>query len=211
VIQECAQAFPYLRIQKGHLRFTPDAAFWPAYGRIIAADYATIRDHLPPACARLYDIGGGMGGIDIAIADHYRRLCGSSPQTVIVDGLDDAALSDPDRHRPFSSAAAARAFLAANGVEDVEFMAPQEATAPAKRDADLILSLTAYCFHFPPRDYLAFMRATAKPGAHIILDVRRGRKDWEDQVADAFKCLPRVIWNGHIKARRVLFTNRAPA
>ncbi len=180
-------ARPYLQIQKGSLHnLAQNQVAWDvAYCEAIEADFAGMRPHLPAACSRILDIGGGMGGIGIMLCRHYRPRM---PYLYIVDGIDDQPSMTLHR-KTFNNATVAQEFLRKNGIRKAGFFSPDEAKgylgAPPK--ADLIISLGAWCFHLPPEEYLQFVAKSCQPGTVLILDVRKDKPAWRAAIFKAFR------------------------
>ena len=60
------------------------------YAAIMAAEFATIRDHLPPRAERVIGIGPGVAGLEVCICRWYREATGATPHVVLIDktGID---------------------------------------------------------------------------------------------------------------------------
>lgn len=178
-------AFPYLFIQKGsidHLK-ADKTAWMDAYQDLIDTEFDQIWPSLPQECSYVVDIGGGMGGIDILIARHYDR----QPLISIIDGEKDHAAVELHR-KTFSNADVADDFLWMNGVRQRDFLTPTEARKPGAQQhkADVILSLQAWCFHFAPSEYMGLVRRIMKPSTVLIVDLRRERHAWRDEIEGDF-------------------------
>lgn len=142
----------------------------------------------------MVDVGGGMGGIDIVIARNLSPAMG----VWLLDGVGDAP--EMLKHdRTHSSINVARRFMRSNN-----FMGGIYSGVPWK--CDLVVSFAAWCFHFSPSAYLDLIVRRCISGAVIILDVRRGRYDWEQALNDRFN-FQRVI-SEQPKFRRMVFTSR---
>lgn len=175
------EAFEYLKWQAGDINdLHADRAKWEAaYAAKIEAQYAEIAPWLPKPCWTVLDIGSGLGGIHIPLKSNH----GWNYLAVLLDG--DNGRSCPGKSdEPHNSADVARRFLAANGVGRVSCMTP-DCLRPVS--PDLVLSLAAWCFHFAPITYLDFVTERCKPDSIIILDVRRGKPDWDADLESAFE------------------------
>lgn len=143
----------------------------------IHRDYEQIRAHLPERVGTVLDIGCGVAGIDVALHRHY---IARPPQFRL---LDKSAVSERvyyDFHAAaafYNSLEAARRMLTSNGVsaEAIQsFEANEQNTIPlADGNADLILSLISWGFHYPVATYLREAARVLAPGGTIIMDVRR--------------------------------------
>jgi hypothetical protein len=108
---------------------------------------------------------------------HY----GGSTSVTLVDGDGPPQVT---RHSsPFSNGELARQFQRANGVREVQVNAPEDLPLG---QFDLILSFRAWCFHFAPACYLEFVRRAAHDKTVLILEMRRGKDEWLEQVRSAF-------------------------
>lgn len=179
------EARPYLVLQKGALDHLKDdnAAWDAAYNQSMHNTMETIKPHLPDECAGVLDIGGGMGGIDILINKHFNGCV-----TFIIDGVQDK----PEvvaHNKTFNDMMAARGFLRANDVREMAYLGPEDAQSDDSRmdiKFDLVVSFGAWCFHFPPSEYLDFVKAHCKLGTVIILDVRNEKREWLEELVNAF-------------------------
>jgi len=182
------QAFAYLRAQRGRIAdLAGDRAAWlEAYNRELVETYHHAAPFLPRICGAVLDIGSGLGGIDVLLARHYCR----APQIWLLDGMADAApgVCGAARHdRTFNSMRVARAFLKANGVRLAGAIDPALA-ADLQRPLgfDLVVSFQAWGFHLEPALYLDAVKRNLAPRGRVILDYRRGRLAWLEQILEAF-------------------------
>lgn len=185
--------FEYLVIQRGEVSDARhDFKVWKkAYEESLAAIYRSVLPALPPTCTRILDIGSGLGGIDVLLAAHYGRG-GQQPICCLVDGVDDPPKVDW-HFKTFSNQERALDFLKKNGVKFPCYFSPRN--WPVSTKVDLVVSFAAYCFHIPVQDYLKDIRVSVKPGSVIILDVRRTRRDWLQELVQAFG-KPKVLAEG---------------
>lgn len=199
------EAFSYLRIQRGAISdLSNDRKAWEqAYRRSLLGDMGTMLPWLPERCGAILDVGSGLGGINILLSRHY----GASLDVWLLDGVNDQAhVSSHDT--PFNDMVVAQRFLNANGVRTFSHVPPLESLERKvilRPTFDLAVSLQAWCFHFPPSQYLAFVKQSIKPRATLILDVRKDRKDWREELRDAFTEIG-VAVSPH-KFERVVFRN----
>lgn len=173
------EARPYLVLQKGaldHLKHDP-AEWDAAYNRSINNTFKTIAPFLPEKCATVLDIGSGMGGINALLAQHYSYL-----EVVLLDGLADAP-KVKTHNQTFNDWNIARRFLFTNGVGNLDYIAPTETENwKGRLKFDVIISFGAWCFHFPPSEYLDFVVRHCKLGTVLILDVRISKSDWLEEL-----------------------------
>jgi SAM-dependent methyltransferase len=176
------EAFAHLRPQRGALwGLTNERERWlTAYKRDLHDTFRAMHEHLPPNGSKpaVLDIGAGMGGLDVYLWRRYgkgTRLClldhiGGEPSCI---GHD----------QPFGDLTVSRRFLLANGVDmdDIVLLGPGirgAAPHPAHPMFDVVVSTRAWCFHFEPAEYLAWVVSRLKPGGVVLVDLRHGREDW---------------------------------
>lgn len=184
-----AACLPFLFVQKGgldHLRQDP-AAWNRAYRALLVAQYESLAPWLPPTCSALLDVGSGLGGIDILLARHYP----TPPRVYLLDGLSDGP--HVTRHaETFNDMGMAALLLGANdvGLSGVinpayaadEFAAPWARAVP---QFDLVVSFGAWCFHFPPAEYLPFVLAKLAPGGVLAVELRNEKPAWKAELDEA--------------------------
>lgn len=174
------QHFQYLVIQRGEVSDArKDFETWKkAYTESLAKIYENILPSLPSRAARVLDIGGGCGGINVFLHRHYNRRL----HVDILDGLNDPpeVLSHV---KTFNSEPVTLDFLEKNGVIHANVHWPRP---PKDAKYDLIVSFAAYCFHVPPTTYFDVLRENANPGATFIFDVRNTNALWLDQLVREF-------------------------
>lgn len=202
------EAFAYLKIQRGAISdISNDREAWErAYRRCLLADMGTMLPWLPERCGAILDVGSGLGGINILLSRHY-----GEPEIWLLDGeADEPVVKAHDQ--PFNDMDVAFRFLDSNDTAmtgyfniGATFEIGLRDLAKAAVGLDLVISLQAWCFHFQPRGYLAFLKRSMSPGATLILDVRRDRDDWRDQLREAFTEVG--IAHGATKFERVVFRN----
>ncbi len=175
------EAFDYLAIQRGRIsRLRHDRERWlEALKASAFADYESLRRRLPKEKPRVLDVGGGLGLIEIILDRHY----GGNLDVTICDGVDDPPKMI-SHDRTFSHAGVAQRFMWSNGFTGTtSFCTPSALMGALGHRFDLVLSIQAWGFHFPPEPMLAHVRRLAAHQARVIVDVRLGR-DWERQ----FQC-----------------------
>lgn len=202
------EAFAYLKIQRGAISdLSNDRKAWEAaYRRSLLGDFGTMQRWLPEKCGAILDVGSGLGGINILFARHY----GNNPSVWLLDGIEDEPRVE--RHdATFNSAPQACIFLATNGLFTAMPIGPAslpEVKVPDDGFFDLVVSVQAWCFHFPPSEYLDFVKRSAMPGATLILDVRKGRDDWRKELSEAFTEIGVAV--SPPKFDRVVYRNDRP-
>lgn len=168
-------AWHYLIVQQGALSpLAAGPAQWRhAYFKRLRQTMDELEQFLPSGGVQsILDVGGGMGGIDCMLSRKY-----AGPDVTILDGISD--LPEVRTHaQTFSNASVAEAFLRENGVRRSHFIDANGALPRALKEFDLIISLQSWCFHYPPSVYMKWVLQAAKPGAVLILDVRKDRRHW---------------------------------
>ena len=161
------EALPYLVLQKGRLDpLKHDPAKWlPAYRACLADQFDEIEGFLPRNCAKMLDVGSGLGGIDILIA----RKTGA--EVYLLDGEADEPVMRVHRET-FNDMAVAGRFFEANGEKLAGYYTPKSEDLGGPYD--LVVSFGSWCFHYPPAVYLDRVLKACKPGAVLIVDVRHG-------------------------------------
>lgn len=182
------EAFRYLVVHRGsldHLRENRKA--WEAaYLAGIRASYDGMAPFLPKDCSSILDVGAGLGGVDVLLSRHY----GGKTKVILLDGWDD----EPSLrfHRmTTSSAEVARKFHADNGSVNFNYISPSRLVI---QPVDLVVSTGAWCFHFPPEEYLDFVLACMTPRAVLITDVRKDRfSDWLKLLESKLKRIGKIF------------------
>jgi SAM-dependent methyltransferase len=162
------------------------------YQRDVNATLDLVEDHIPAGPEAAVDVGGGIGGLCLAL---WRRY----PDTLNRLYLLDRSEVTPEYYTGFqkeaafyNSLAVGRRFLLENGV-------PEEVirTVDAARDPfppgplDLVISTLAWGFHFPVSTYVEQARRALKPDGAVILHVRKDT-DGEEVLARHFGEVERV-------------------
>ncbi len=180
--------FEYLHIQRGEVSDAysgtdPFKNWKKAYELSLQRIFDSIRPVLPARCGRLVDVGSGLGGIDVLLAQHYEEVGGQQPVVCLVDGVDDAPKVDW-HFKTFSNQERALDFLKGNGVKFPCYFSPQNWPKDAK--ADLITSFAAYCFHIPAGDYIEEIKRSSHKDTVLIIECRKTRRDWLEVLVRAF-------------------------
>lgn len=187
IIPERAQK--YLYIQKGGIAtLKADRLAWQdAYETLMVNEFESIKPYLPAECHATLDIGGGMGGINILINRHY----GGELAVEILDGRDDRPAVH-DSSQTYSNAKAVQEFMQVNGVSNFLPLWPGDDMPDSLNGAvDLLTSFGSWCFHYEPRFYLSYCRTRIHKDTTIILDVRKNRPAWREQL-DVFTLVDEI-------------------
>jgi SAM-dependent methyltransferase len=192
-------ALKYIALQRGDCR-GPDAAL--RYERRIRAEFDALLPVLPKSPPRtVIDLGCGLCGIDVLLAQHYPEAAfGLVDRDEVTDTRQRYGFGGERRF--YSSTNAARALLLANGVEEgrLHFKSPEWFHDLDGR-FDLILSLASWCFHYPAKVYLASVDDATGPGSMVVVDVRIGTG--EKALLERHFGKARVV-NGIGKAERLI-------
>jgi len=170
-------AWPYLVAQNGALdSLKRDRQLWTAaYKQKLLETYRNIEPWLPPLSAPVsLDVGCGMGGINILLAQHY----GLEFTIALLDGEDDP----PEMHlhrETFSNYEVASRFLIRNGVRN-----GCNANRTSGLVLDVVTSFGAWCFHLPPSLYLPWILERTRPSSRFILEVRSDKPEWREELDD---------------------------
>lgn len=190
------EVYPFVVAQQGalyDLRRHPEA-FREAYQAGLWQTMDTLMDHLPERCEAVLDVGAGVGGINLNIAGSYIVRQGHAPKVHLLDARrGDGAVKF--HGEPFGNETIARRFLRANALEvaayhDAEETAAASALLPepgSDPTFDLVVSFAAWGFHFRPALYADWVLSKMRPGGRVILDVRRGKPEWERQFGGRLK------------------------
>lgn len=200
-----ARAMKYLAIQRGKLAPLARKAdqFVEAYKASLMDDYNSIRYYLPPlsfdTLHPVLDVGGGMSGISLMLDKHY----GGHIIPVILDGRKDRPTVLYHR-RTFNDVDVTSEFHRANGVYPIGYVdANALPLLPLAEKAALVISFAAWCFHFAPTLYLDYVVDNIVPGARLILDVRKDKPEWMEQLK--YKFTLRAMIHSSAKFDRVVF------
>lgn len=117
------------------------------YQKEIVEDFAAIEPHLPAEVGSILDIGCGMAGIDVFLKRKYPKA-----KLWLLDGDSDSHHKYGFKRKsvPYNSPAATAALLKANGVGFDRWI---DAGTKEKLEADLIVSLLSWGFHYPLDTY----------------------------------------------------------
>ncbi len=191
-IENPPDAFAYLVHQRGSIWKWRE---WPAewrrrYIEQLKETYGLIKPHLPEThYLHVLDVGCGMGGIDLALYGHY----GGGASFALIDGCADAG-PVLNHGKPSSDVNRAACFLIDNGVPEGQlqtFIAP-DCELWESDPIDLVISLQAWCFHFPPSAYLDHILERARPKCRFILDVRSSKPEWRWELEKALGSYERI-------------------
>ena len=186
------QAQHYLFLQRGNIAHLAGSKWKKAYNHYLNETLDQITSCVYK-CETVMDIGSGIGGIDVLVARYF------GARVVMIDGEDDASLV-VRQDQTFCSRKAVDKFMADNKVENYLYMSPGS-LLPVK--SDLIMSFGSWCFHYPPKWYLDYVLSCCKTNTRLLIDLRKDRPEWLEDLRSAFR-LRRVVGE-YNKISRTLF------
>jgi hypothetical protein len=177
-------AYPYLVAQRGALDDMRDEPeLWAAkYLEVLQSEMRALEPYLPATCETILDIGGGMGGIDVLLNEHYGGDC----LVTLLDGMRDEPVV-AKHSETFSNFEIARGFLELNGVRKVTSLDAAQPNLVPHFYYDLVISLKSWCFHYPPERYLDLVLSCVIPKQTVlIIDVRANNERYYDVLRERF-------------------------
>lgn len=159
----------------------------------------------PPSS--ILDIGCGCAIYDALLAQHGVKKFilidgdGSRHPRKKYGGIDrpwgnvNMGVAYMTRHAPGAHVSA----IALNSVDQVRGM-----NEKFKADVDLVLSIRSWCHHYPAETYAKLAWRSLKYGGRLIVDIRKGRGNFEYLVAHGFE-LPEQIPSHSTKCDRWMF------
>jgi len=151
-----------------------------------------VREHLPSRIEAAVDVGGGIGGLCLAL---WRRHHDTLEKLFLLDRTEVT----PTYYTGFRKEAAfynsldvARRFLVENGVPARVVRTVDAAEEPfPDGPLDLVISTLAWGFHFPVSTYVEEARRALTPGGAVILHVRKDT-DGEEVLGRHFREVRRI-------------------
>lgn len=173
------------------------------YALSIEQDYAEIQPYLPYRAVTVWDIGAGVGGIDVRLYHRY-----SNPSLYLTDynTVDDAIYYGyKQKTAAYNSLDAAHELLTTNGVlpEDIylDDLSLRRRARPIK--ADIVISLLSCGFHFPLAAYYKEILYRTEAGSILIVDLNK--KDNTEYINKDFK---KLAYNEHKYHHRFIGVRR---
>lgn len=179
-VQKLARDRPIVPIMKAEARFRRKRIH-ALYSEDLAKDLESFKvELLARAPESVLDIGCGMAGIDVLIADELKRVGSGAPHFTLFDRTQidktlfygykaDAAY--------YSSLDMAEQLLSSNGIAADRISKVHASPGALDRSGgapfDFVVSLLAWGFHFPLPVYLAEVQRNLADGAVLVVDVRR--------------------------------------
>jgi SAM-dependent methyltransferase len=144
-------------------------------------DFKTIKDWILPEYKSILDIGSGLGGVDIVIANY------TNISTInIIEGDGDLENRQTNYHQniqPWCDRKLARSLIVRNVSKDVvvnDYPPDPSLTI----DADLIISLKSWGHHYPVGVYIDLVKRSLQPGGRVIMDIRWRKGDGRQTMQD---------------------------
>ena len=145
------------------------------YYEDITNDYQQIAPYLPGRASSIVDVGAGLGGINIFLQERYKD---QNPHFHLLD-KDQMDRTIYYFYEKTASAYcdfnATRNFLADNGLPEMQFTLfdLNEAAFPAEINADLVISLVSWGYHYPLDTYLDQVVAMLGEDGSLVIDLRK--------------------------------------
>jgi len=157
--------------------------------------------YLPKVCSTIWDIGAGLGGIDVYLSKHY-----NGPEIYLTDynKVDkNVFFGFNQKYCAYNSFDMADSLLKVNGINNYIFD-DINGVRKLPRYADLVVSLLSCGFHYPVSEYSDQIVARTLPGSVLILDMRNGH-DQQNVLSSYFNTvalLPCRKWVRYIGVRK---------
>lgn len=142
-----------------------------SYSAYIEYDLRSIEPYLPRTAENILDIGSGLGGIDVRLAQLYPKA-----NLYLVDGNGLDAYYGSCSYGVYNSLSLTKKFLMDNDVDEDRINIIPIGEEIGDKSFDLILSLFSWGFHYPLSTYYDMVREVSRPGTVLIVDVR-GHED----------------------------------
>lgn len=168
----------YVRGQSGDLAGVSDADL-PAAKWKSAQDFVALlkRNYIRPE--RVLDIGSGVGVVDLALIREFGAKC------LLVDGDADGPVARKS-NAPHNARQATDEFMRDNGarrLDDYQYFGLIDGGVRLpEKEFDLVISLSSWCFHYPPRWYLPYVLDHLENDGALVVDVRKRHGDWMDEM-----------------------------
>ena len=154
-------------------------------------DFETYESYLPKECKSVVDIGSGIGVQDIFLTEKYENI-----SIVLIDKEktdDDIWYGFKEKAAFYNSLELASKTIMDNGSQSFAVVT-QPATDDFKIEIgdnkiDLVTSFIAWGFHFPIDTYLDEVIRVMRPGARLIVDVRKDTDGFQ-KLAEHFVMSP---------------------
>jgi len=134
-------------------------------------EYNALIPYLPKECSNIWDIGAGLGGIDVFLSKHY-----DNPQIYLTDyneSDENIFFGFNDKYCAYNSFDLSKKLLDANGVKNYIFD-DLRGVRKLPFEADIIISLLSCCFHYPITEHLTQILYRSWKDTVLILDMRIG-------------------------------------
>ena len=176
-----------------------------SYVDSITREYESLLGYLPKRLSSILDIGCGIAGIDAMLYKHYN--CNDNINFFLADktkmdreiyyGFRDVAAS-------YNSLPVTKSVLELNGIKDEKIHLINVSENEKLHNigpVDLVISLTAWGFHFPVSVYLEQVYNLLSDGGSLIIDLRKST-DSEQDLRDKFGTVQLILETS--KTRRVV-------
>ncbi|CAK0778934.1 putative Methyltransf_11 domain-containing protein [Azospirillaceae bacterium] len=182
----------YSRWMMGLVEYGRGKKIADLYYKAMQEEFDILRPHLPKTCNHFIDVGCGLAGIDALIYSHYQN---AGPNVTLVDktGTSKIYYGYKTEASYYNDLGLSVDFLISNGIEPSKITAINIDQAPfPTKQADFVLSLMSWGYHYPVETYLNAAFDVLTPGGLLFLDLREN-----DQLSQVQKTIRDVF--GDIK------------
>lgn len=151
-----SECLKWIQLHRTHLKNPYE------YGADVEKDFKQIEKYLPEKVDSILDIGCGMAGIDVFLKRKYPE----AKLTLLDSDGETWGAGWNNKMVPFTNRSCAESLLFANGVQVDEW---KDVGTFELLEADLIISLLSWGFHYPLNTY--------NVEGLCIVDLRRGREE----------------------------------
>lgn len=139
----------------------------------IKHDFDLIKPYLPTNCYKIFDIGCGIGGIDVYLSRYYNF----APFIYLFDFLDKQYTDKiqygyNETYKGYNSFEETRKFIKANGIKKYEYINAEFGIPKRLGEIDIIISLLSWGYHYPVETYLDEIIPLMSEDGILIMDVR---------------------------------------
>jgi hypothetical protein len=168
------ECVPFIRWQRSRLiksKFPDDADVKRRYAEWVAEDFAGMEPYLPQSVASIIEIGCGMAGIEVFLKRKFPSaelsLLDGTGENIRLEGTpNETGIGGwNEKLLPYNSREYTEALLAANGVSVDRWI---DIGTTQRLEADLILSLASWGYHYPLSTYSV--------RGFVIADLRHGKE-----------------------------------
>lgn len=173
------EAVHFLRLQRTEYEGIPDEQVMHRYHYDMGVIFQTIKPYLPDYATSFVDIGGGLGGMALLLAQHFGREC----KAIVYDRTGDHGSkvgwhTSADQFGAYNSLQLTAEFLEGNQCENFS-IGDADADLFPQGPHQLVISLLSMGFHYPVETYLKEIYESLAPGGVLICDIRKGTNGFQ--------------------------------